>query len=253
MIKPNQEGFTILELLIASMVFSVIFLGATTAIIQVGKLYYKGVVTGRTQETVRALTDSVTQQLQFGSGNGNIPAVAGDTPVTIQYYANNISSGGTNISFYAYCLGTTRYTFVLNGQVNSSILDARYDPDNFRLQHALWRDSVANGSGASCVPANLTEKNPSLLAGGTNGKEMLGENMRLTKFDLLCNAVSNVCNFDLRVIYGDNDLMIPIPDSNTVPTGPDATNIPTKCGAIIGSQWCAMSELKTTVLRRVGV
>jgi len=235
MSRLNNKGFTILELLIATMVFSVIFLSATTAIIQIGKLYYKGVVSGRTQETTRTIADSISQQLQFSYdgltiGANKIYPVTKVTPVgTI-----------TNQTFKSYCIGTTRYSYVLNRQVSDKNV-GKIDVAALRLSHALWRDTITTG--ALCGAANLGAADPSMGTGGSNGSELLAVNMRLSQFSLNCDAVTHLCTLNLGVIYGDNDLLTPVP---TVAP-------PTQCASIIGSQWCATSNLTTSVFKRVGV
>ena len=52
----GQKGFTVLELMIATTVFSVMLLLTTTGMIQIGKVYYKGLVTAKTQDTVRSIS-----------------------------------------------------------------------------------------------------------------------------------------------------------------------------------------------------
>src|SRR5687768_12937296 len=66
--KPKNSGFTIIELMIATVVFSTILLIITGGIVQIGKAYYKGVISARTQNTTRQLTDEVTRNLQFNRG-----------------------------------------------------------------------------------------------------------------------------------------------------------------------------------------
>jgi prepilin-type N-terminal cleavage/methylation domain-containing protein len=237
MSKSNQKGFTILELMIATMVFTVVFLGATTAILQIGKLYYKGVVTGRTQEVTRSLTDSVSQQLQLS-----------DALLTSQsnstYDVTNGPLPSNKMQFSAYCIGNTRYSFVINAQVSTSATPNTYDPATNRLAHALWQDTIPSTAASTCTPANLSLVNPSATPSpgdGVNGQELLGAGMRLSNFVAACQGDNKICKLDVAVIYGDNDLL-----------APDAVN-PTHCASIVGSQWCATSQLSTAVLKRVGV
>ena len=63
--RVDNKGFTIIELLIATVIFSVILLVITGAIIQFGRIYYRGVVQSKTQERSRAIIDSVAKDLQF--------------------------------------------------------------------------------------------------------------------------------------------------------------------------------------------
>ena len=63
----KQNGFTIVELLIASAVFSFVILGASVAIIQISRLYYKGIIVSNTQTSAKAILDSITQAIQYES------------------------------------------------------------------------------------------------------------------------------------------------------------------------------------------
>lgn len=222
----NQKGFTILELLITTLVFSVIFLGVTTALIQMSKLYYKGVVTGRTQEATRGIMDRVAQQLQFG--NDDVAQAADKS-----YIVAGASSG--NLTFKAFCIGSTRYTYRLNTQVNKDIAAGSYQESTNRLRHALWRDSVLSGS---CEPANLSLDEPST---GQGGEDMLAANTRLSELSATCTA-TDICTVKVGIIYGDNDLI----------EFDSATGNPLRCRTIIGNQWCATSQFTTSVLKRVG-
>ena len=219
----NQRGFTIIELLIATMVFSTIFLGSTTALVQIGKLYYKGVVTGRTQEVSRGVIDQVSQQLQFSDATLMISPPLG----------YNVEEFDGRMSFQAYCIGATRYTYRLNVKVDSRVDNNHYDNSNNGLKHGLWRDKV---DGTDCRPVDLSQTQPS-----ENGQELLAQSMRLSAFDINCN-VRGICNISVGVMYGNNDMMTPDP----------ATAVPTRCQTVVGSQWCAASQFKTSVVKRVG-
>lgn len=232
--KLNQNGFTILELLIATMVFAVIFSGAVTAILQIGKLYYKGVVSNRVQETTRSVTDAVSQELQFNS-------VALGT-ANAKTYNNVIGAPGNSMTYQAYCIGTTRFSYKINAQVDSGSANQTFNQTTSRQAHGLWRDTIPNPT--VCVPPNLSATNPSATSGatGSGGTELLGDSMRLSAFDLSCDSTSNVCKTNIGIIYGDNDLL-----------KYDGAGIPVSCNTIVGSQWCAASQLTTSVLKRVGV
>ena len=60
----DQSGFTLLELMIATTIFSVILLLCTVGLIQIGKTYYKGSAIVRTQNVARDITDNITQAIQ---------------------------------------------------------------------------------------------------------------------------------------------------------------------------------------------
>ncbi|MDZ7786536.1 MAG: prepilin-type N-terminal cleavage/methylation domain-containing protein [Candidatus Saccharibacteria bacterium] len=65
----KQKGFTIVELMIATTVFSVILLIMSAGLIYIGKVYYRTVAQNKVQETSRAIMDSVAQSIQFSGGD----------------------------------------------------------------------------------------------------------------------------------------------------------------------------------------
>jgi prepilin-type N-terminal cleavage/methylation domain-containing protein len=209
--KKNQAGFTLVELMIATSIFAIILLAATATLIQVGRMYYKGVITSRTQNAARTITDDIARTLQFSSG---------------EVYRIGPSSGTPPA--YAVCFADKRLSFALNIQ----------SPE--QVAHALWQDTISTGP-ATCStnPVNLTSTNP----GGVNGKDLLDPHMRLTKLDVVRSAgdpTLEVYNVTVGVAYGETDLF-----------NLDGTGNPVSCkGTVVGGQWCAMSEINTQVYRR---
>jgi prepilin-type N-terminal cleavage/methylation domain-containing protein len=193
----NKKGFTIIELLIATVVFSLILLVVTGAIIQFSRLYYKGVIQSRTQEVARTITQDIAQNIQFG----------GSTP-----------SSSPNVI----CIGSKRYTKVLNVQVGTG-----------SNNHGLVYDSPSGG----CSTASGYDVTQAGLASGA--KEFLGQNMQLVALNVSEQpAGSGLWRVDAHVVYGaDADLT-------------DATK--TSCKSIIsGGQFCAVSRLTTAVSQRL--
>jgi prepilin-type N-terminal cleavage/methylation domain-containing protein len=68
----NTKGFTIIELLIATVVFSLVLLILTATIIQFNNIYYKGVVSTKTQETTRSIAENITRNIQFAGGSSTV-------------------------------------------------------------------------------------------------------------------------------------------------------------------------------------
>lgn len=225
--RLNKKGFTLLELLIATMVFSIILLGATAALLQLGRMYYKGVVTNKTQEITRQVADEIIQQVQFGGNN-----IAIGTPVTY----------GGGLSARAFCIGNQRYTYAINARVDSNADVGQFNTETRASRHALWRDTVPNND--ACVPVDLTQADPSTQSGsgvtvGTNGRELLDQNMRLTKdFTFGCNIFNGICDLTVSILYGANDLLTPADD-------------PTACANVVGSHWCAASSVSTQITKRL--
>jgi len=61
----KQSGFTVIELLIATAVFSVVLLVFITAFLRISELFYKGVNLSNTQEAARTITQDIASDIQF--------------------------------------------------------------------------------------------------------------------------------------------------------------------------------------------
>ncbi|MDQ3123611.1 MAG: prepilin-type N-terminal cleavage/methylation domain-containing protein [bacterium] len=170
-IHKKQHGFTIVELMIATAVFSIVLLICSFAIIHIGKMYYKGVITNRTQDTSRRLIEDVSSSIQFG-------ATSEDPDLFRRTGAATYS--GVNVE--SLCIGSVRYSYSRNHFVG-------------QIRHVLWRDDVTTNQ---CTPRNITLNTPS-----SNGQELLGSNMRLPQ-GITANPVGQLWQVSLLVSYGDN-------------------------------------------------
>jgi hypothetical protein len=90
--KANSMGFTIIELLVATTVFSVALVIFLSAFIRVGQMFYKGVNIANTQEAARTMLQDVSDDIQFYN----------EAPII-----------GTNY----FCIGNHRYVYNLHAQV----------------------------------------------------------------------------------------------------------------------------------------
>lgn len=224
MIGKNDKGFTIVELLIATAVFSVVILVTSVMIIEISKLYYKGVVTARTQTAARELVDAVSQPIKLESAT--VQAGKQDTTSIPNYAIKTL------------CVGDTRFTYVVGLKSG-----ATHGANSDSIFHAVWRDQVASPSACLTLdPPDIDDPNL------TGGSDMLGENMRLTAFDVTPSSIDqNLWNINISVIYGQRDLMIPA--YNGALPGPQ---IPSDCnGFVTGSQWCARVTYDTRVYKRI--
>lgn len=98
--RISQQGFTIIELMIATAVFSVVLLLCTFAVLSIGRTYYKGVITTRTQETTRAVMEEITDAIRFG-GAGVVSLISHD-------------------SVEGFCIGNSQFTYRLGVQLVAS-------------------------------------------------------------------------------------------------------------------------------------
>ena len=167
----KEDGFTILELLIATAVFSMVLLLCATAVVQVGQIFYKGVITNRTQETSRKVINDIIGAIQYGDSNLSHQKV----PV----------SGG-----FAECVGTLRYTYLLSKSVGTA---------SGQSPHVLWKNRIGSPGPGSCAANPVNMNSP---AGA--GEELLGTNMRLKDFQIIPLTGSS-WQTTVTVAYGATD------------------------------------------------
>jgi len=231
----SNNGFTIIELMIATSVLSVILVLVTILMMSIGNLYYKGVNQSRAQDDTRSITDELSQHLQLSS----------QQPST----GSQAFPGGVTVS--AYCIDTTRYSYVTgvqSGQIPPSASTV--------LRHVLWRDAIPAGS--NCGAADLTSNDPTssslddVKGVDGSGTELVSPHSRLTQFCIgsidsggTCTTnVNSPYTIEVGVAYGDSDLLkyIKPPPLNS----PNAV-----CSGDKGDQFCATAYLNTTVVKRL--
>lgn len=236
--KP-QTGFTIVELMIATVVFSVLLLIITSGVLQFTRQYYKGVISSNTQNTTRAVMDDVVRALQFSKA-GYVPLPALDPA----------QPAGTN----GYCIGDSkRYSFKLNAQVTANSPNAA----NHQSRRALVSVPDTTCTSTS-TPLNVTAA--AIPAGG---RELLGDGMRLVNLSISnLNGATDTYVVTVRVLYGDDDLVcdpdLPATNNGGCQSGTfpltaidNDADRDLQCKSTTGSQFCAVSELKTVVKKRI--
>ncbi len=166
-IKRYQQGFTIVELLIATASFSLILLLLTSMIIRVGQSFQKGIIMSKTQETARAIISDITHSIQFSSAG--------------------VSSGANY-----YCAGSQRYIYKLGSQV------AEGTPVGTQVRHALLTDTPAACSGGSplssqreLLPAHMRLAKLSITPNGTTGPYTVTVRIVYGDDDLLTNPAAS--------------------------------------------------------------
>ncbi len=167
----NSDGFTIIELLIASSVFSVILLLAATGLIQLGRLYQKGVVRSQTQEVARSAMINISEAIQFKGGGVSAIQATGDTQ--------------------GYCIENKRISY----RPNRKIVEGTATSPN--TKYALVIDTLP-GCSASSFAQDLS-------GNSATGNELLSVNMRVTEL-LITEPSSGLYNVSLKIAYGNDDL-----------------------------------------------
>ncbi|HSX23517.1 MAG TPA: type II secretion system protein [Candidatus Saccharimonadales bacterium] len=173
-IRIRQQGFTIIELLIATMVFSVVLMLCTYGLLQVGRIYNRGVTNSKTQEAARNIIDDVSQTLQFGGGQVSSALLSNGS-------APNISTG--------FCIGGRRYSMLLGHELSNSSND-----------HGLVADNFAGTCSGGLQALDLTAPLPA------NSREFLSPLMRVANLTIT-DAGNNLWQVTVRVVSGDDDLL----------------------------------------------
>lgn len=101
-IKRSQKGFTILELMIATSVFSVVLLLCTFGMMYIGRIYYKGITSSRTQAVARTISEDVVQAVQYGSLSVNTVTMPVVDPLSVYGRPQEVYVGNRH---YMYTLG----------------------------------------------------------------------------------------------------------------------------------------------------
>ena len=177
LLRHRSEGFTIVELMIATSVFAVVLILATVALLQVGRAYYKGTTSSQTQDAARTVLESISQGIQFSASGGSTVAV---TPAPTP--APGVISN--------FCINGKQYTYVLDRQLTDGSASASQS-NNVLV--------ISDNPTCSTSP-------PAGLASFPAGTEQLTPGMRLTKMTIT-QPVQGIFTITVRVVFGDNDLL----------------------------------------------
>lgn len=166
-LRDKQAGFTVVELMVATTVFSVILVVITMGVLHFTHSYYKGVYTSMTQATARTISDTVVQATQFGS----------DLPVTYTYVDAN------------YVLDTPHY-FCAGGYVFVFDIGEKYEVGG-AAEGMYMQPIPSTGCGIPGV--------------STGRRQLLGNRMRVTYVNF--EQSGSAYTFDIKIAYGDDELL----------------------------------------------
>lgn len=213
----GQRGFTVTELMIATAVFGMILLVVTTAILQLTRVYYKGVTEAKLQSTARGLVDTISQAIQFSGQN-----------VT---NTNASPTAGTN---YAFCVGNSLYSYTTG----------------YRVSQAAGANDAFHGIVVSDEPGCNSATAPQDVKGtlSLNGRELLEPNMRVARLSVT-SVNGEYYRISVRLVYGDDDVVFN-PASPADTNGSRSANA--SCREIrVGAQFCAVADITANVTKRV--
>jgi prepilin-type N-terminal cleavage/methylation domain-containing protein len=251
--RLEQSGFTIVELMIALSVFAVTLLLSTTVIITIGRLYTKGVSSANLQDATRSVLNDITSTLEFSDEQP--AACTPSSPIPITCSANQITSAHPDHSamiIYAYCIGTTRYSYTLDTQAVDS-------PQGTQSYHALWKDKMATN--ANCYPLNIAQTTPSVAGSpsaqasvANSGHELAPLRSRITRFYVEPqSADGSRYAVDLWLAAGEDDLLTTNTTGASCTSGTGSSTCAgyATCQSSTGQQYCASTQLSTTITRRL--
>jgi prepilin-type N-terminal cleavage/methylation domain-containing protein len=216
----KSRGFTIVELLIATSVFSLVLIVFLTAVLRVGQLFYKGVSMSNTQESARNVLQSISDDLQFTNQAPILP----DPSLNQDYF----------------CIGNHRYAYLLGHQVGSG--------GGLANDYGLVRETRTCNTVSDGLSPQATDPN--------NRIEMLDPGMQINQIKLT-NQANNGVNVKIHIVYYGGDKRVFssnqsgfINDINN--PGYDAYKAPdAQCtGPASGSQFCATADYNSTILQR---
>jgi type II secretory pathway pseudopilin PulG len=203
--------------------FTVLELMVATSVFAVVMLVLTAGVLAFSRDYFRSINQSNTQATARNIMNDIVQNIE---------FGNNLQPLNPNNPAVGVCVDQTSYSYAVGYEVVES------PSASDQLRHGLVKASGGDCGGISTA-VNL--KNP-ISASVHNQQELLGDHMRLG--DLTINPLGGgAYAVHVRVIYGDSDVL-------TSPNGSDRSNVTCQGGA--GSQFCAVSDLTTTVQTRLG-
>lgn len=208
--SKNHKGFTIIELMIATAVFSIILLVSLAGFTSIGRLFYKGVTINQTQDITNQLLDDITSNIQAAASVSTLQS-------------------GNGYSYY--CIGGTRYTMNLKHELDTTQAEDYSVSGNF----GLIRDKLpgATACAAPCWPSG------SCASGSipfNNPVEMLGNRMRLMKLDVAATN-GRLYNVSIVVAFGDDDAFSDVNDADKIACQ----------GGEAQQEFCSVNRLSTGV------
>ena len=224
----NPKGFTIIELLVATSIFSAILLVLTQVVIRLSGTYYHGVIQNQTLNVAKNITNNIVQQIQFTGGDIIFPG----NPT--YPFTSSISDDAVQ-SYESYlCIGNNQYVYQLGGRF-----------DNISSQGSLamsYNPQCSNGGPS--IRDNEWDFRVKNLAKNISSNyyvNLIPQGMRLVKFDI-AHQFGNLYKVDVMVASG--------PDG-AAPDGPGFNNTSFNPRCYPNSPYCATIELVTYVEKTV--
>ena len=222
----NPKGFTIIELLVATSIFSAILLVLTQVVIRLSGMYYHGVIQNQTLNVAKNITNNIVQQIQFTGGD----IVIKNNPLF--WNKMSITDTTTLKKYETYlCIGNNQYVYQLGG-----INDGSTSNGSLILSY----NTQCSGIGPSFEYNNSWDLRNSDTISSSYYVSLVPNHMRLVKFDI-AYQFGNLYKVDIKVAYGT--------DASPADTGIGFNTNSGDCNP--NSSYCATTELVTYVEKTV--
>lgn len=220
----GQAGFTIVETLIATVVFSSVLMVISYGVLRFTADYYHGVTSSAAQDAARSTLDTVTQAIQFSNTAPQMFDVApAPAPAPPSYPSKYI------------CTGSQVITATL-GQMNDATATVAHQ-------------TMVSYPSSSCTYDSSDPRAHSLL----------GNHMRVTQFSVK-SVGTQLWQVSVGVAYGSDDMFCydtasctensPSMTATDFQNPDNLANLHCKPGS--GNQYCSVSKLTATVAQRIG-
>lgn len=231
-VADSQAGFTIVELMIASLVFSTILVVITVGVMHFTSSYYRGVNASTTQTTAQNAIDTITQAIQFSSGG--------------------TSPGGFSGNDGYFCAGSKVFTYSKGQQFGGTPTPG---------DRGLYAMDMVGATCGDPSEADFTD-----AVNNNTGVELLGKDMRVIQATVTAPDDKLLSSVHLKIAYGDSDLLCNSA-LHAAAHGCDAgaasyaalddvferpgTTDNIQCKLTIGSQFCAVVDLTNVAQQRI--
>lgn len=215
-----DRGFTLVEAMLATAIFSLSIVIAITAFVQVNRIYHRGITTSRVQEDARSLIDELSRTIQFADGGS---FVFNPDPDPNDLPAGSYDPAGAG----AFCIGSSQFTFNIDVEsgTNRNVLGLPVAPFAPAVPIVYKSDRKPG-----CTPA------PDTHAG--DGYDLVRKGFVLK--DLQVTEISlGVYRVEFTIAANQSGVLTGSGSAATCQPG----------GA--GTQFCAVTTLSTIVSRRV--
>jgi prepilin-type N-terminal cleavage/methylation domain-containing protein len=212
--KISDKGFTVIEVLIASLVFTTLLLLSMEGITRIAKVYVKNSSITKANEFSKSFIGDIAQQIKYG-------------------VEPKFTSG--NPSFL--CVSDSGYKIELNKTQEEDLGPIPINPI-VKIQDpgCTLYANASNYTGASYNPVNISPVN-----------------IRILSFNIIKNTVGTtpVWTIDMRVALGAKDLLRDSANK-ILADDPTANYSEAVCrGGIAGSEFCSVISISTSITRRM--